>query len=71
MAERWRAEIRYWPGTGHPSSTLMFDTFANLGELIETDQNPDEIESIIITSNRPAYRLDRPAPPAHGERGEG
>jgi hypothetical protein len=60
MAERrWRAEIRYWPGTGHPSSTLMFDTFANLGELIEKDQNPDEIESITITHNRPARAHER------------
>jgi hypothetical protein len=52
MAERWIAEIRY--RTGHSTNTL-FESFANLGALIEMDQNPDEIESITITHNRPAH----------------
>jgi hypothetical protein len=55
MAERWIAEIRYWPSTGHPNSTLAFEDLANFGALIEKDQNPDEIESITITHNRPAH----------------
>ena len=31
---------------------MMFDEFGNLGALIEMDQNPDEIESILVTHNR-------------------
>ena len=53
MAERWIAEIRY--RTGHSTNTLTFEHFGNLGALIEMDPNRDEIESIIITHNRPAH----------------
>jgi hypothetical protein len=51
MAERWIAEIRY--RTSHSTNALMFDSFANLGALVEMDPNQHEIESITITPNKP------------------
>ena len=49
MADKWRAKIHY---TGYPDNTLMFDSFVNLGALVEMDANLDAIETIAITHNQ-------------------